>query len=314
MPSLLAPLNRLYHRLFVSDEAKGIIQTIVACFWFALMAILIRYLSESLPPLLLVFLRNCAAVIVLMPWAYRHKQLWQAKIRRPDLILSRALTGVMGMMLFFYALALMPTAQVTALSFTVPLTSTLLAVFFLKEKVSIHFWLALLVGFCGVLLIVKPSAEGFDYNSLFVLSATTFWAFSNVLVKKLTTEYKPIHIVFMMMCFMTVLSLPAALWVWQGISVMQLVLIFVLGFSTVQGQIAITKAYSYTDIKIVMPFDFFRLLFVSIMAYFFFGETLKLSTLSGAILIVLSSLYVAYKVSGKGSIIRNIRNKMINRI
>lgn len=307
-------IKKIYHHLFDSEELKGIAQAVLACFWGAVMAVVIRYLTVDIQPLFLVFLRNVCAVLVMLPWAFTYFKHHSFHFKRMDLIVGRAVSGVIGMALFFYALYYLPAAQVTALSFTAPLITTLLAIIILKEKVSKHFWLALLWGFIGVLVIIRPDAKEFQAGTLFIMVATIFWAISNILVKKLTVVYPAKIMVFMMMCLMMFFSIPGALIYWQEIKLHQVGWIFLLGFATIQSQLAISRSYTHTDIRTVMPFDFLRLIFVSIFAYMIFGEVPDISTYLGACMIVISSLYVVYKVSKRGSVIQNRKNRFMNRI
>ena len=307
-------LSALYHKIFYSEDLKGIALIIMSCLWLAVMAILIRYLSTDFSAFQLVFLRNLFSVFLLLPWAYKYIKKTGIKLERLDLLIGRAFSGLAGMVLLFLALYKLPTAQVTALSFTAPLITTLRAAIILKEKVSHHFWLSLVVGFIGVLIILRPGTDMFQVTGLLVLSATFFWSISNIYVKKLSVIYNPNVLVLIIMSMLSVISIPAAIWQWQPINYEKIAWVFLLAWVTTQAQVCISKAYKHADIKTLMPFDFMRLIFVSIFAYIIFGEVLDLHTLAGAVIITVSGIYVVFKVTKKGSVLEKSRGKLVSRL
>ncbi len=290
--------SRYYHKWFHSNELKGIGHAVLGCFWFAVMAMVIRHISSSVDIYMMVFVRNCCSIIVLLPWL-SFDELRKHPFKRQDLLWARAVTGVIGMTLYFIALKGLPVTQVTAISFTMPLITTLMAAIFLKEKVSWHFIAALIWGFLGVLVIVHFGVGQFNMAMLAIIVGTFFWSASNIFVKKLVSVYSPLMSVFTMMLYMAVVSFFVAIFHLQAITLIQFLWLIVLGAVTVLGQLALTNAYHYTDVKVVMPFDFLRLLFVSALAFIFLQEKLEVHTLIGAVMIMGSSLYTAFKVSKK---------------
>jgi drug/metabolite transporter (DMT)-like permease len=290
--------SRMYHKIFHSNDLKGIGHAVLGCFWFAVMALIIRHLSLTVDIYMMVFVRNCCSVLILLPWL-PWDEVRKHPFKRQDLLWARAVTGVVGMTLYFVALKGLPVTQVTAVSFTMPLITTLMAAIFLKEKVSWHFILALLWGFLGVLVIVHFGVGRFSMPMLAIIVGTFFWSASNIFVKKLVTVYSPLMSVFTMMACMAVVSFFLVIFHWQALNLVQFLWLIALGAVTVLGQLALTNAYHYTDVKVVMPFDFLRLLFVSALAFIFLQEKLEIHTLIGAVMIMGSSLYTAFRVSKK---------------
>lgn len=282
-----------------SYETQAVMLMLVACFWFSVMAILIRYISFDLPPFEMVFFRNLFSVVCITPWIWKmgFKNL---RSTRWDLYSYRAISGVAGMTMLFYALSIIPLTDAISLTFTVPLITTLLAIIFLGEKVSYKQWVAILTGFLGVMVILRPNGGEFNYAYLLVIITTFSWSASNIFIKKLTITDNPKLIVILMTLIMTPLSLPMALTVWQAPTVEQLGLLFALGWVSNQAQITMTKAYSKADMNIVLPFDFSRLVFITTFAYFFFGEVIDAMTVVGACIIFMSSLYIV-KIKKKTS-------------
>lgn len=284
------------HKL--SPQMQGILFMLKACFWFAVMASMIRHISATMPPFEMVFFRNLFSVVCILPWVWKIG-IKNIKTDNWKLYGYRTISGVAGMTMLFYALSIIPLTETIALTFTVPIITTILAIFFLGEKVGIHRWTAIIISFIGVLVILRPGGETFKLASLLVLATTFCWSVSNILVKKLTATDDPKVIVFLMMVIMTPFSLPLALSVWQTPTTTELIWLFALGWISNQAQFAMTNAYSKTDMNVVLPFDFSRLIFISIMAYVFFGEIIDSWTVAGALIIFLSSVYVARREKKK---------------
>ncbi|MDB2414236.1 DMT family transporter [Rickettsiales bacterium] len=271
-----------------------------AAFWFSVMASLIRHISADLSPFEMVFFRNLFAFICLLPWAYNYG-FKRIRTNRWKLYAGRSVSGLAGMIMIFYALSIIPLTDVIALTFTVPLISTIMAVMFLKENVDFHRWLALLFGFIGVLVVLRPGTEAFQWASLLVIATTFCWSCSNIFVKKLTSTDQPRVILFLMLLLMVPLSFPLATIHWQTPTLNQLGLLFILGWVTNMAQLCMTNSYAATDMSAVQPFDFARLIFTSIIAWIFFEETLNIWTGFGAIIIFGSSVYVTQRAKSSAA-------------
>lgn len=287
----------LFHRI-ASEDAKGILLMISATFWFSVMTAAVRYLAvdEGVHALQIVFWRSLLAFFFMLPW-----MLWIKAPLLPTkcmgLYTLRGLNGLIAMMLWFYSLSVVPIATATALGFTAPLFTTLAAILFLNEQVGIRRWTALCVGFIGTLVILRPGVESFDPNYLFVILTSVMWAISNIIIKRLTHSEEPYLIVFYMTIFMAPLALGPALFVWQPISWHQLFWLGVVAVTSNFAQLSISYAYSKTKMSILQPFDFMRLIFTSVIAYFAFSEILDGFTLGGSFIIMSSTVYITYRES-----------------
>jgi drug/metabolite transporter (DMT)-like permease len=253
------------------------------------MGVYIRYASAELPSPLIVFLRNAMTFIFLLPWAI-HNNFALVRTTRLKGHFWRATIGVIGMQSWFYCLTILPLNQATALSFTAPVFSTLLAVLLLKEKADIRHWLAMIIGFTGVLIILRPAGDAFDWQSTFVLFTTMIWAIAGMFIKSLTSSESPLRIVFFMVFFMALWSLPPALYMWQWPSQTAWLYMVAIAITSFGMQWCLAKAYSLTQVVKLTPFDFSRLIFTAIFAYIAFGETTDLFTWLGAAIIIGSVL------------------------
>ena len=125
-------------------EIQAIIWMLMACFWFSIMSSIIRHVSQTVPTFEMVFFRNLFALITMLPWLYKNG-FKSIKSERWDLYSYRTISGTIGMCLFFYALSVMPLMDVIALTFTIPLITTLFASIFLAKKLisqmdSLNYW------------------------------------------------------------------------------------------------------------------------------------------------------------------------------
>jgi S-adenosylmethionine uptake transporter len=261
---------------------------------FSLMSACVRLISPELHASVIVTLRNFLTLMLLVPWlCYRGSAI--LKTERLGAHAWRGVIGGVGMLTWTYALTIMPLTHATALSFTAPLFVTLFAIVFLKEKSSALRWAALMVGFAGVLVILRPSAEGFDWNALIVITATASWALTSIFVKSLSATEPPLRMVFYMNLFMLLMALPIGAAHWQMPSTYAWGVLTFMGICSILMHFSMARAYSLAPVGTLMPFDFTRLIITAILAYWLFGETSDGWTWVGAAIIIASAVFMARK-------------------
>lgn len=264
----------------------------MAC--FACMSIVIRILSHEMHPTLMVFLRNIMSFLMIIGWtAAMQRRAPRFPTTRMRSHFWRAAIGLVAMELWFYSLSVMQVTLATALSFTTPIFSTIFAILFLGETAGRERWLAVIAGFIGVLVILRPDVSSFEATALVVLLSSAMMGVAGVLVKSLTRTESPETIIYYMSLFMLILSAPPALLHWQEITPHQWWLVFLIALFSTAAHLFITRAYVRADMVVLMPFDFTRLIIVAILAHIFFAESITLSTLVGAGVIVASTVYTA---------------------
>lgn len=268
---------------------------LVSTFCFAALTIAINHMPESMNSIEIVFWRNLFSVLILLPII----KLTNACELRTDYgkqHFSRALIGVAGMHLWFYALTVMPANEATALSFTAPLFTTIIAVIFLKEAIGKHRITALIVGFCGVLIILRPSVDaGMQPEALLILLATVLWGAAGVMVKSLSAKEPVIKIMFFMNLLMTVLTVPLMIPYFRLPTAEHVMPLAGVTFFGLVAHYYLVTAFSRVDVVKLMPLDFTRLIFTAILAYFILDETLDMWDGVGAAVIMVSSVYIAWR-------------------
>ena len=269
---------------------------------FGLMAVCIRLASDTEPVAEIAFFRNLFGLLALLPvllWpamrragpvAHMRSVLRTTQLKR---YFIRCLIGMFSMWLGFWAIANLPLAQAVSLAYSSPIFVTIAAVLMLGEKVRLRRWMAVLAGFVGVLVIVRPWSQAFTTASLVAVAAAVITAIVAIQIKQLSRHDESDTIVLWTYLFWVPMSLPAALWFWhppQGIAWLWLVLSGVLG--TV-GQLLWTRALKLGEVSALTPISFVQLVIVTIAGWLWFGESLDRWTLLGAGIIFGATAYIA---------------------
>jgi drug/metabolite transporter (DMT)-like permease len=287
--NFFTPFN---HLAYTRPQLAAIGYILISTTGFSLMSAGVRLISPELHASVIVTLRNVLTLVLLLPWVLYHGR---SALRSTRIVTHawRGIIGGVGMLTWTYALTIMPLAHATALSFTAPLFVTLFAIFFLKEAAGFARWMALIVGFSGTLVIIRPSIDGFDANALIVIFATASWAITSIFVKSLSSTEPPLRMVFYMNFFMLIVSLPFGIIHWQMPSAHAWAILAGMGFFSLIMHFSMARAYALAPISTLMPFDFTRLIMTAILAYFLFGETSDSWTWLGASLIIASAVFSA---------------------
>jgi drug/metabolite transporter (DMT)-like permease len=196
------------------------------------------------------------------------------------------------MLAWFSALALIPIGEVTAISFLAPVFGTLAAILLLGETVRLRRWTAILVGFLGAMIILRPGMAPLGLGQVCALFNAVSIGIVAIMVKQLTAADDPDKIVFLTNLMLTPLSLVPALFVWTWPSPEALVPVLGIGLTAVIGHVALVRGYAATDASLAMTFEFSRLPFTVAIAYLAFGETIDGWTWLGAGIIFGASVYI----------------------
>ena len=284
------PLARVAQ--IVPSSVRGAVLMSLAAVAFAAMIVLIRIGTETLHPFVVAFFRNLFALVMLVPW-FLSTGGRGLRTARLGLYALRGVSGLIAMLCWFSALAVMPLAEAVSLSFTTPLFATVGAALVLRETVRARRWTATVVGFLGVLIILRPGLQAVTWPALAVLLSALCIAISVLIVKTLSrTEQSPAIITYMVL-FLTPLSLPPALFFWQWPDPAELaVLLGIAAFGTL-GHLCFTHALKLSDASAVIPFDYLRLPLVAWIGYAFFGETMDPVAWAGAAVIIAATVYIA---------------------
>jgi len=259
---------------------------------FGAMAVVVRLVSTRLHPFEIAFFRSFfGALFALLLLRGRG---WQTlRTNRLGFYVMRCAIGTLSMLSAFWAIAHLPLAQAIALSYSSPLFVTIGAVLFLGEVVRLRRWSAVLAGFIGVLVIVRPGTDGFTAASLVALFSAAMTGTVTISIKYLSRSDPADTIVLLTTLLWVPLSLPAALLVWQWPAADLWPWLVLAGALGTTGQYCWTHALKIADASTLAPFSYLQLLIVSVLAWTVFGETPDGCTALGAAIVIGASLYIA---------------------
>ena len=259
--------------------------------WSAMM-ILVKALSAEYTSFQILFIRTLFGLAILTPILWRNG-FSTLKTRRLPLHMSRAVFAYFGMLGLFIGLGSIPIAEVVSLSFTQPIFIFLLAAILLGEKLNARRVIAILGGFAGVLILLRPGFTEVGFGAAVVLGGAIAYAFSNVCIKKLmTTENVTSTTVWVNILMCPLAGIPAAFY-WVTPTLPDLALLAGVGLTGTAGIWFISRAYATAEMSAVVPFDFLRLPIVAAVGWIWFGEITDIWTIAGAAVIFASTYALA---------------------
>ncbi len=266
---------------------------VLACVAFAGLWVFIRLISEAMHPMAIVFWRNLVGLAWLAPMLLLTPGL--LKPERAPGHMRRAASGLLATYGTFYAVANAPLATVLAINYTAPLFATIGAVLFLGERVRLWRSVALLMGFAGMLLVLRPGATEMTPGLWAAVVSALATAFSLVAIKALTATDDPRAVAawsFVLMLPVSFLvAIPFGVWpdgrLWP--------LLVALGACAAAGQLALSQAFAAAEASAVMPFDFVRFGLITLAGVLLFGERYDALTLLGGGVILASTIFIALR-------------------
>lgn len=281
------------------DNPKGMFWMLVAAIAFISMHAGIKQVSQELHPFEIVFFRNFFAVIALLPILLR-VGLRPLRTNRVGLLGLRAGINLIAMAMYFTALSMAPLADASALTFLAPIFVTLLGALFLRERVGPRRWAAILVGFVGAILLIRPGFGNFDLGHVLVVFSTMLWAVAMLVIKLLSRTESSITITLYMGIMLAPLSLVPALFVWQWPSGEAYIWLAGIGCLGALAQWALSESLRLGETAVVMPVDFFKLIWAAALGYLLFLEIPDLFTWIGGGTIFAAGTYIAVRESRLG--------------
>lgn len=279
----------------LAPPIQGAIWMLIAAILFSALNTLIRWLTSEMGmhAFQAAFFRIFFGLLFMVPLMVRAGRAGLG--RHNPLYLRRALIGIAGMLASFYAIAHLPLATSTALSFTAPMFTTVLAVFMLGEQVRLRRWSAIVVGFVGAIVILRPGWTPLDAGMVAAMIAAATSAINTIVVKQLSRTEPADAIVTWMALYYTPLLLVPALFVWEWPAWQLWPWIVMMGVLGSLGHMAMTRSFRAADATVVMTFDYSRLPIAAVLGLVFFSEWPDEYTVLGAVIIGGSGLYIAHR-------------------
>ena len=278
----------------LSMTATAVLLAIAATAMFSGMHALVRQLSGDLHPFEIAFFRSLFGLLAALPIVYR---LGRASLHshNPKLVMIRGTLGAASLIIWFYGLSTVPLAEATAISFTSAIFGSIGAVLVLGERMRLRRSTAALLGFIGVLVILRPGAGVATFGALLVLLAAVLWGVNTVIVKNLARTDSSLSIVVWTGFTLSLMTLVPALVVWRTPTATEFMWLALLGAFGAVGSLAWTQALKMVEATFIIPVDFTRLVWASVLGYFMFAEVPDVWTWVGSALIVGSTCYIALR-------------------
>ncbi len=287
----------------LSGNARGSLWLLVGGLFATVMVTGIKFVGQRLPVLEILFFRQMFVFVLLTP--ILTKEFPSAfRTQRLKLHLSRCAISIVAMTTGFTAIVHLPLAEATAISFSRAMFATLLAIIVLKEVVGIRRWSAAIIGFIGVLVIVRPSPEGVNEYALMALFSAALVACNLIMTKSLTTTERPSTIMAYHAGVLTVAYAVPCWWLWIKPTWTEMGLIVGIALLMSMVQYCMIRGYKEAEASAAQPLEYVRLIYAAGIGFIIFAEVPVIWTWAGATLIIGSSIYTmrrnAMKNGGSG--------------
>ena len=289
-------MNRVRHAMAVFSAlpgtTRGICWMIFATIFYAATYGAVRLLSTEFGVFQLVFFRSIIGVFLMMPWLIRGG-VGQIRTPQPMTYAWRSVLNYGGMVFLIVGLSTMQLQDVTGLMFTTPLFTVLFFMLFLHEHVGPRRAIALLVGFAGAMIIIRPGFQELTWSALGVLGTSAVYAVVNVTTKTLARTDTSNTIVFYDFLLLSLLGIVPAILYWSEVRLEHIVWVAVMGVTSSLARQGIIRALAVGEASVVMPFNFLKLPFTVCIGFIWFAENPDLWTGIGAVVIFASTYYIA---------------------
>ncbi|MEE8515288.1 MAG: DMT family transporter [Alphaproteobacteria bacterium] len=257
--------------LLSPNVMHGVLWALLAGMLYSLVPVGVRLVSDRLPAIEIVFLRNFFGFLLFLA-IYAWRGGYSLRTRRFGFHLQRNIFNFIGMWLWFAALAMMPLGKAVALHFTEPLWVAVLAILFLGERPGKYRWGAIAVGFCGALIILRPGAIPIGLAALMVLGSAFCYATVVIYSRSLARTDSPATTTFYYQGMLMVFAFFPMLWVWVMPGWQDVPGLLLLTTVGTAAPYCIIRAFKYAEASVISPLSFMRLPVTAIFAYLIFSE------------------------------------------
>lgn len=278
---------------------RGAIWILLAALFFSLSIALIKEVGQDLHITQILLVRQGVMFVTVLPvlikgfpdvLTTRHLNIHMARV-------SLAIIAMLG---GFSAVIHIPLADATAISFAKSFFITLFAIVFLKETVGLHRWAATCIGFAGVLIMVRPGADGLDPWALAAVASAAAAGLVMIILRYLSRFDQPITILAYQAIFVGIAMAVPGLWLWQAPSAEQWWMLVAIGGLSFLGQMCNIRAFKVGEATAIASLDYTRLLYATLLGAVLFSEWPSIETLIGALIIIAASLYTVWREAKRG--------------
>ena len=275
----------------LSKNQLGFFYMFISVCAFSLMDVLVKW-SEAYPIGQVLFFRGFFGVIPILFLIPRERFIDFYKTTRPLLHFKRCLSGLIALVSIFIALRNLPLATVVSITFAAPIFTTIFSIFLLNEKVGLYRWLAVLVGFAGIIVISEPGFSSLNFYYIYPIIFCLGLSYVAIAIRKLSST-EPVWLISFFFSFsIAILGLLSFFQGWVMPNLLDLFLLSMVGILGGLANLWLSQSYKLSEVSLVTPLKYLALVFAIIFGYFIWQEIPTLKTLIGALLVILSSLII----------------------
>jgi drug/metabolite transporter (DMT)-like permease len=277
----------------LSKELQGLVYLTLAYTCFALLNVFSKQLyALEISPLVITFYRSFFCIVLVAPFAgfmlFKSHKFNFAKIN-----IYKGVVDFLSIPAWVMAVSNMNIPEAVGLTYITPILTGVLAIIFLKDKMSADKWVVSMIGLIGAYIILKPDFDNFNYYAIYALITCLLWATGGIITKNLSGRQHPVLVVFFTNIVIVSLAFPFFLTDSHILSQREILICLCMSATAAGGYLFLTHAYRSTQISNLLPYDYLRLIMATIISYLFLGQVIDGSTILGSALIFGGSIYLA---------------------
>ncbi len=275
----------------LSKNQLGFFYMFISVCAFSLMDVIVKW-SDDYPVGQVLFFRGFCGIIPILFLIPKERFFDFYKTERPSLHLKRCLAGLIAIVSIFVALRNLPLATVVSISFASPIFTTIFSIFLLKEKVGFYRWLAVFVGFIGIIIISEPGFSSLNIYYIYPIIFCLGLSYVAIAIRKLSST-EPVWLISFFFSFsILIFSFFSIYQQWIMPSFVDLILLSSIGFLGGIANLWLSQSYKFSEVSLVSPLKYLALVFAIIFGYLVWDEIPTIKTLLGALLVILSSFII----------------------
>ena len=275
----------------LSKNQLGFLYMFLSICAFSIMDLIVKW-SDNYPVGEVLFFRGFCGMIPIFFLIPRERYFNFYKTNRPFLHFKRCLSGLVAIVAIFIALRNLPLATVVSITFAAPIFTTIMSIFFLSEKVGLYRWLAVIVGFIGILIISEPGFSSLNFYYIYPIIFCFGLSYVAIAIKQLSST-EPIWLIGLYFSFsIMIMSFFTLSQGWILPNLKDLFLLCMVGILGGLANLWLTQSYKFSDVSLVTPLKYLALLFAIFFGYIFWNEIPTTKTLIGAMLVIISSVII----------------------
>ena len=275
----------------LSKNQLGFFYMFISVCAFSLMDVIVKW-SDDYPVGQVLFFRGFCGIIPILFLIPKDRYFDFYKTTRPVLHFKRCLAGLIALVSIFVALRNLPLATVVSISFAAPIFITIFSIFLLDEKVGLYRWMAVLVGFLGIIFITEPGFSALNVYYIYPIIFCLGLSYVAIAIRKLSSTEPAWLISFFFSFSIMLLSFLSFYQGWILPSLLDLFLLSMVGILGGLANLWLSQSYKYSEVSLVSPLKYLGLVFAIIFGYFIWNEVPTSKTLLGALLVIVSSIII----------------------